>query len=51
MVAGADHSTTTSLGGVDGGVARRRIDRCGSPTTGEHADAGEHAGVGGRGEH
>jgi hypothetical protein len=41
MVAGADHSTTTSLGGVDGGVARRRTDRCGSPTTGEHADAGE----------
>lgn len=33
---GLDHGTTTSLGGADGGVACRRIGRCGSPTAGEH---------------
>jgi hypothetical protein len=34
-----DHGTTTWLGGADGGVARRRTGRCGSPTTREHASA------------
>jgi hypothetical protein len=37
---GLDHGTTTSLGGADEGVARRRIGRFRSPMVGEHAGAG-----------
>jgi hypothetical protein len=43
---GLNHGTTMSLGGMDGGIARGRTGRWGSPTAAEHAAAGGQGGGG-----